>query len=293
MTRRDMRPSGWFGAAALWLAICASPTPIWAQTPRCDALDPEQQQTKRSLFAALHPYDGCDETFERCLAKKPPHPVVLRLASDVCRHIKAGRSRDEIDRLLARRAQSLLPAGKPATFALDDATLAGDPQAPVRVVVYACARCPFCKVVVPALYREVTEGALEGKAHLYFRPFPLRDHPGSIEGGLAMLSAARLGKFWPFLNRLYERYDAFCPSLLPEWAAEVGMDRAAFEEKVADPKTREALVTSKQEGIRNRVDATPALFVNGRRYVYELQPEVVVDVLLEAYDSAQASRRKP
>ena len=71
---------------------------------------------------------------------------------------------------------------------------AGDPQAPVRVVVYACARCPFCKVLVPGLYQEVTQGKLKGKVRLYFRPFPLKDHPGSSEGGLAMLGAAGRGK---------------------------------------------------------------------------------------------------
>jgi protein-disulfide isomerase len=218
---------------------------------------------------------------------------VLRQANDICRNIVAGKSRDEVEHAFAKRAQSLLPTGKPAAFALDEATLAGEPQAPVRVVIYACARCPFCKVIVPSLYRSVTEGALKGKARIYFQPFPLKDHPGSTEGGFAMLAAARLGRFWPFVTKVYDRYDAFCPKLLPEWAAEAGMDLAVFEEKVADPKIREALVTAKQEGIRNKVEATPALFINGRRYVYEMRQDVIADVMLEAYESASALRRKP
>ena len=32
----------------------------------------------------------------------PQHPVVLRLADDVCRHLKAGKARGEIERLLAK-----------------------------------------------------------------------------------------------------------------------------------------------------------------------------------------------
>ena len=37
----------------------------------------------------------------------------------------------------------------------------------MTVVVYACTRCPFCKVVVPALYAAVTDGPLAGKVRLY------------------------------------------------------------------------------------------------------------------------------
>ena len=95
-----------------------------------------------------------------------------------------------------------------------------------------------------------------------------------------------------FRARNLEYFLLSCPQLFPEWAAEVGMDRATFEETVADPHTREALVAAKKEGIRNKVDATPAVFIDGRRYVYELQQDVVVGVLLEAYDAAAGPQRK-
>jgi predicted DsbA family dithiol-disulfide isomerase len=293
MTSKYTVRSRFVRLSALTAAICAASSMARAQTPRCDALGAAQQLAKQEAFATLHPYDGCDETFERCLDKKLPHRVVLRLASDVCRHIAAGKSLAEIERALAKRAQSLLHPVKPASFALDEATGAGDPGAPVHAVVYACARCPFCKVLVPALYREVKEGALAGKVRLYLRPFPLRDHPGSTEGGLAMISAARLGRFWPFVTTLYEKYDAFCPGRLTDWAAEVGMERTAFEHVLADPATREALVAAKQEGIRNKVEATPTLFIADRKYVYEMQLEVVVDVLLEAFESLTAPQTGP
>jgi protein-disulfide isomerase len=255
-----------------------------AQTATCHGLSEKGKAFSRELFGTMHPYDGCDKTFDKCLAEKPPKPVVLRLADDVCRHIKEGKNRDQIEQALGKRAQSMLPVGKPAVFALDQATLAGDPHAPVIAVVYACARCPFCKVIVPALYEAVTSGPLKGKVRLYFRPFPLKDHAGSTEGGLAVFSAGRLGKFWPYLLHLYKNYDAFCPRLFPDWAAWVGLDKAAFEKEYAKGETRSALIASKQEGIRNRVNATPTLFINGRKYVYEINAKVITDVLLEEYD---------
>lgn len=277
---------------AVLLVIPAQIKPVQAQTAPCDSLGPEQQKTKKSFFAAMHPYAGCDQNFTKCLAKKPPSPVVLRLASDICRKIKAGKTQVEIERALTKRAQSMLPMGKPATIAIDDSTRTGDPEAPIQVVVYACARCPFCSKIVPAIYRAVNTGSLKGKVKVYFRPFPLKDHAGSTEGGLAMVSGARLGGFWPLVLIIYERYDAFCPKKLAAWAEEVGLDRQAYEAMVADPETRQALIASKKEGVRNKVKATPTIFIDGRRYKYEMKIEALLDVLEEAFETRQTATRQ-
>jgi protein-disulfide isomerase len=272
------------------LVLLAAPAAAWAQTPACDALPAERKAVAREVFAALHPYDGCDETFARCLAAKPPKPIVTRLASDICRQVKAGDDRKLVERSLSKRAQTMLANGPRVTVALDEATRAGSAQAPVELVVYACPRCPFCKDMVAALYQAVTDGPLAGKARLYLRPFPLKTHADSTEGGLAMLSAAKLGKFWPFVIGLYKNFDTYCPKLLPDWAVAAGMDRAAFEASYSDPKTRDALVASKQEGLRNKVSVTPTIFIDGRQYFYELSKEAVIDVVEEAFDAKTATK---
>jgi protein-disulfide isomerase len=277
--------------SAMILAVLASPAVAWAQTPACDALPTDRKATVQEIFAALHPYDGCDETFARCLAAKPPKPIVLRLASAICRQVKAGDDRKQVERSLAKRAQTMLASGQRAAIALDEATRAGAAQAPVELVAYACPRCPFCKDMVTALYLAVTDGPLAGKARLYIRPFPLKTHADSTEGGLAMMSAAKLGHFWPFVLALYKNFDSYCPKLLADWAVAAGMDRAAFESTYADPKIRDALVTSKQEGLRNKVGVTPTLFIDGRQYFYELSREAVIDVVEEVYESKTGPKR--
>jgi protein-disulfide isomerase len=269
----------------MMLILLAGPAVARAQTPDCDALSADRKGTVGEIFAALHPYDGCDETFARCLAAKPPKPVVLRLASDICRQVKAGADRKQVEHNLAKRAQTMLPSGPRVTFALDEATRAGAAQAPIELVVYACSRCPLCKTTVPPLYQAVTDGPLAGKARLYLRPFPLKTHAQSTEGGLAMMSAAKLGHFWPFVQTLYKNFDSFCPKVLPDWAVTAGMDRAAFEASDADPKTRDALVASKQEGLRNKVSSTPTIFIDGHQYFYGLSKETVIDVVEEAYEA--------
>jgi protein-disulfide isomerase len=274
-----------------WLVLLAAPRVGLAQTPECDAQPSDRKAVVREIFAALHPYAGCDETFARCLARKPPKPVVLRLAADICRQVKAGDDRKQVERNLAKRAQTVLATGPQVAIALDEATRAGAANAPVTAVVYACARCPFCKVMVSALHDAVTDGSLAGKVRLYFRPFPLKSHADSTEGGLAMMSAAKLGRFWPFTLLMYKNFDRFCPKLLPEWAEAAGMDRAAFEREYADPRNRDALVAAKQEGLRNKVNATPSIFIDGRPYLYDLTTEAVLDVLQEAYEAASAGKK--
>jgi protein-disulfide isomerase len=274
-------------STVLWMAVLWLDRTGLAQTKDCNAVPADKRALLSEIFGALHPYDGCDETFARCLAAKPPKPVVLRLASDVCRQVKAGDDRKQVEHNLAMRAQTMIATGPRATIVLDEAMRAGVATAPVTVVVYACARCPFCKVMVATLYKAVTEGPLAGKVRLYFRPFPLKSHAQSTEGGLAMVSAAKLGHFWPFTLRMYQNFDGFCPKLLPDWAEAVGMDRKAFEREYADPKNREALIASKQEGLRNKVNATPSIFIDGRPYLYDLTTDAVLDVLEEAYEAAR------
>ena len=68
------------------------------------------------------------------------------------------------------------------------------------------------------------------------------------------------------------------------------MGRAQFEAAMADDRTRARLVNSKKEGIVNKVDATPTLFINGRKYVGDLNPKEIIDVVEEEYEQLRGAR---
>ena len=274
-------------AMLLLLGVAEKAAQADASCP-CIGLTTEQSARKQALFQKLYAYDGCDQTLDKCLQMKTPHPSVRRAAADVCRRIRKNESDKDIAVALEKRAESLLPGLTVAKIESDPRMLIGDPKAPVTLAVYACTRCPFCKVLVPALFHAVKEGSLKGKVKVQFRLFPIKSHPGALEGGLALETAAALGRFEPFLNLLYRRFDSFAPEKLSPWAAEAGLDRAAFDKRVADPATRSAVVHAKQEGVVNKVSATPTLFINGTRYVYDLNETAVIDLLEEAAQSAAA-----
>jgi protein-disulfide isomerase len=256
----------------------------------CDRLSGAKKQLADKLLKSTYAYDCCDETLHRCLQQFKVCKLVKRLRDDICRRVGKGQTEKQIKLAMDRRARSMTPMGKKASFSLDSETLAGDSDAPVTVVVYACARCPFCARVVPDLHRMVTRGKLKGKVKLYFRPFPIRGHPGSVEGGLAFVAAAKMGKFWPYLNLLYAQFKSFSKDKLPRWADKVGLNSINFAQQMADKANRAALVKSKKEGLRNKVTATPTLFINGRKYHGTLDHETLLDVLDEEHDRVKGKR---
>ena len=269
-------------ATVLSLTVC---TCVAAAAPSaCDSLVGAQRKQADELLQSQHAYDCCDGTLAECLKRKPVCKLVRRLSDDVCRRVADGQSRADIERELARRATSMMPAG--TTYPIDtrNAPVAGSADAKVTVVAYLCPRCPYCARLEPKLYQSVTSGKLAGKVKLLVRMFPVRNHPGSTEAGLALLAAAKLGKFWEFLRHLYQDFDHFDAAHLDDVAVAEGLERKKFSELSQDPALRQQLVDSKKEGVKNTVEATPTLFINGRKYVGDMSLNALQDVLEEEYD---------
>ena len=175
----------------------------------------------------------------------------------------------------------MIGGGEPPEIDLSNCPAFGSAEAPVTVVVYACARCPYCSKLIPLLYEAVANGALQGDARLAFRIFPIRGHEGSTEAGLGFAAAVAMDGFWPFLLESYRHFDDFSAQRQLEWAATVGYDREEFSACMHDPSTREALIASKKEGLVNGVEETPTFFLNQRRWVGDLTIEELVDAIGE------------
>lgn len=269
------------------LAILATVLiPLWAlaQSP-CDSLSEAQRAIVEEIFKTEHPYDACDKTFEECLKERPVAPLVRRLADWICRKAKGGADAKAVMRSLERRGLSMMRPGKTFEIDLSKAPVAGCPKAKVTVVAYVCARCPYCAKLIPALYNEVTSGRLAGKVALYFRLFPIKSHEHSTEANLGVAAAMALGKGWEYLLRAYRGFDSFSVEALPSWAEDVGLDREAFEGAMKDQKTRDLVVESKKEGLRNGVEATPTIFISGRHFKGDLDLDTVVDAIQEEIEA--------
>ena len=271
-------------------SLLAVPSFAWAQTAPCNALPGPKKAAASDILKSLHSYGCCTDTIAACLVKRPGCTVATRLANEVCRRIDKGEDRPAIENAIALRTQSMTSTAPPVPIDLSSTQVAGDPSSPVTAVIYICGRCPFCAKLEPRLYDLVTAGSLKGKVKLYVRAFPIRSHANSTEAGLGMVAAERMGNIWGFLRELYKNFDSFDVAKLPDYAAAAGLDPAAFRAQMDDPTTRSRLVASKKEGTRNKVDATPTLFIDGRMWLGEMSFNEVEDVLDEAAERAGAHR---
>lgn len=266
------------------LTLSLLPRVAAAQTPACDGLTGAKRDVATQVLSTAHPHDCCDGTLAECLKRSPVCPLVTRLANDVCRRAGAGQSKADIERELQRRAMSV--TSPKVSIDTSKSAVAGDPNAKVEIVLYLCARCPYCSRLLPQLYESVTNGRLKGKAKVIVRPFPIRSHSGSTEGARAMLAAQQQGKYFPFLLHLYKNFDRFDPAKLPECAAAAGLDAERFRQDMRDPALEKILVEAKKEGIRNRVDATPTVYVQRRKYHADLSLAAIEDFAEEQHDRA-------
>lgn len=255
-----------------------------AQTNTCEQLEGDKKTLAKKIMDSQHPYSCCDDTISNCLQKKSPCKLVNRLAENICYRVKRGESEKKIVLRLTRRAQSMNPYASKSKINNNGYPAAGNHKAPVSLTIYACARCPFCSKLVPQVYTAVTTGVLKDKVKLYFKPFPLKSHEYSKEGGLAMVAALHMGKFWDYLLRLYSNFDMFCIDKLDDWAKVEGLDPQKFTKMMKDPIIRKQLIECKKEGLANKVNATPALFINKRKYTGFLDMKEVIDVLEEEYE---------
>jgi protein-disulfide isomerase len=275
------------------LLSLGAPHALAGQPENCSQLSVDNLERAQGLMAKVYPHDCCDNTLAACLAEESPSHLVMRLASDLCRRVANKQKDAEILREFDRRGSSMLGSGKPAAIDLSGASWAGDEDAPVSVVVYSCARCPFCSESVPQMYLAVTKGALKGKARLAIRPFPVKSHEYSKEGGLAMQAADNLGRSWPYLLKLYEQFDMFCVGRLADLAEESGIDRTAFETEMKKGSTAKGLVAAKKEGLRNQVVATPTYFISGKLYNADMKTSALIDSIEEEHDRLSGKLCKP
>ncbi len=270
----------------LWVAVGAGFAS--AQTPGCDSLSGAQRRLAERIMNSEYLYECCDDTISHCLTTEPTCALAVRLAENVCRRVSEGQDEQRIRRGLSRRARSMVGGGSTSVIKTEGVPSFGPSDAPVTVVIYACARCPYCSQLIPALCETFSEDKKNERVRLVFRIFPIKGHEGSTTAGLGFAAAAELGSFWPFMLHAYAHFDDYSPELQIEWAHAVGLDPGSFADLVAAPKTRETLVEGKKEGLVNGVEETPTLFINGRHWVGDLELAEILDAIAEEVERMEA-----
>jgi protein-disulfide isomerase len=152
----------------------------------------------------------------------------------------------------------------------------GSDKSPVNLMVFGDFQCPYCKAEATTLRQQVPT-AFVGKVRVFFMDFPLDSihpwaRPASIAGRCVLRQNA--DSFWKYHDWIYDvqgdvTADNFNTKLM-EWAGKNGVDSVQLG-RCADSKATEAEVNrTVQMGQSLGVDATPTLYLNGRKLVDQM-----------------------
>jgi len=172
----------------------------------------------------------------------------------------------------------LLPAGEivtvtPVDLPMVDGRSLGDPNAPVKIDVYADFQCPACKTFAEEIEPKIFDQFVaNGDMYYTFRQFPFIDDEvvgkESDQAANASMCALEQERFWDYHAILFanwngENQNAFSDKRLVAFADSLGLDmdafNACFKANAYMDEIESDLAAGRMKGVRG----TPSVFVNG------------------------------
>jgi protein-disulfide isomerase len=147
------------------------------------------------------------------------------------------------------------------------------------IIEYGDYECPYSRQAFHAI--EQVERELGGNMRFAFRHFPLTNiHPHSLAAAAAAEAAARQGRFWDMHELLFHRQKALGDGDLRGYAAQLGLNMAAFQRDHASKAVLERIQRDIDSGLASgHVLGTPTLFIDGVVYRGRYDPPTLLTAL--------------
>jgi protein-disulfide isomerase len=163
-----------------------------------------------------------------------------------------------------------LPIGLDLAAPVDAADHARGATGGRQVVVYGDFECPYTAATMFDIGRLLERGAT---FEVVFRHFPLREiHPHAQPAAEVAEAAGRQDRFWELHDLLFRNQRHLEPADLRRYAERLGLDLARFESDLTDRGIGDRVARDVETGLQSRVDGTPTLFIDGRRYLESRHP---------------------
>ena len=170
----------------------------------------------------------------------------------------------------------------------------GTPGAQVVAVVFGDFQCPNCKGEAEAMRKFIPKDYGD-KVRVYYKDFPLDAiHPWARPAAIAGRCVFKQNPpaFWSYHDWVYSKQGditlANFNAKVQEWAGTAGVDGLQLSRCLDNKETEGEVNRSIAEGKSLGVDATPTLFLNGRKLVGALD-EAVLRQLFELELKHQAT----
>ena len=177
---------------------------------------------------------------------------------------------------------------RPPAASLGAARLASDPalgpaSAKVTIIEYGDFGCTTCRGWEKAGVLKQVVATYGDRVHFVWRDFPVITvlSPKAAEAGQCAFDQ---GKFWEYHDLLYAKAPALQVSDLKNYAAQLGLDTARFDQCLDSGQDKAKVDQSLNEGHQYGFPGTPSFLINNQKFVGPLsfaQIKAVVDPLLQ------------
>jgi protein-disulfide isomerase len=167
---------------------------------------------------------------------------------------------EELMRVSTRVDVSLAPPRIDVQSSTTDAPL-GPAAAVVQIVVFGDLRNGRYALYAQSFAR--IRETFGDRVRLVFKPLP-SDDPESLAAAEAAQCAHAQGKFWPFHDAVISQSGPLGPSRIGTLAADLGLDRAAFDACRDGERFRRPIFAAIDEARRYDIQTSPSFLVNGR-----------------------------
>lgn len=149
----------------------------------------------------------------------------------------------------------------------------GPDRAPLQLLVFSSFQCPGCRQFAAEL--RTVRSWFPKEVTVVFKHYPLSvrcnprlktdRHPWSCDAAWAAAAAHQQGKFWEFHDALFLGSGRLTEEILQSAAEQAGLNLPRFEADRRADLCRAKVRDDVALGTRISLDATPAVFLNGRR----------------------------
>lgn len=205
---------------------------------------------------------GCPQSFAGCLQENTRCEAGAKLANWAADQLRQGLPTSMVAEMLAQ--ESVAFSAAPKTIQVEGFAQKGAATPRYQLVEYADFECGHCKSTAPVLDTLVKK--YPESVQVVFKHFPLSFHTQAKRAAAAAEAAAIQGRFWEMHNAIFATQNMLSDELITGHAKAIGLDIEKFQKDWNAPSTIAKVEQSRAEGEKLGVQATPAVYVNGRAF---------------------------
>lgn len=213
------------------------------------------------------------------------NPITREQADEMIQELK------QIRQLLERNAAAAAPSPKTAPKAqppqpaaqaklkIEGGYVLGSPDAPLTMIEYSDAQCPFCQRFQTAAFAEIKKNYIDtGKLRFISRDMPLDFHPNAMRAAEAARCAGEENHYWEMRETLMNNASKLSEEDILGYAGDLHLNAAQFKACLASGKYKASIGKDAAEAATLNIAGTPS-FVVGRTTAEGVDGVVVVGAL--------------